>query len=333
MNTTIGFFLSILFGFLPMFLFAIIIYWIDRYEKEPLLLLVSVFLWGAFIAAGGAFLVNTILGIGVFVVTASESITDLTTGGVIAPIVEESLKGFAVLIVFLLFRREFDSILDGIVYAAIAALGFAATENAYYIYQYGFVEAGVGGLLWLVFVRVILVGWQHPFYTSFTGIGLAVSRLNRSCLVKIIAPIIGFSIAIFAHSMHNFIASLLGGGGGLILGTLVDWTGWMVMFFFILWALFREQRWISTQLREEVNLGILSLTQYKVACSAWAQTRVRIQALFSGHYRATSRFYQVTAELAFKKQQLVSLGDESGNLAIINRYRAELARLAPQAVS
>ena len=49
----------------------------------------------------------------------------------IAPIIEESLKGLAVLLVFLLFRKEFDSILDGIVYAAITALGFAATENSH----------------------------------------------------------------------------------------------------------------------------------------------------------------------------------------------------------
>jgi protease PrsW len=333
MDNAIGFFLSILFGLLPMFFFAYLIYWIDRYEKEPLLLLVSAFLWGALVAAGGAFLVNTVLGIGVFIVTGSESITDLTTGGVIAPIVEELLKGFAILIVFILFHNEFDSILDGIVYAAITALGFAATENAYYIYQYGFVAGGIGGLLWLVFVRVILVGWQHPFYTAFTGIGLAIARLNRSYLIKFIVPIIGLGAAMIAHSTHNLIASLLRGGGGLILGTLFDWTGWMVMFFFILWALFREQRWISTNLREEVNLGIISLPQYKVACSAWSQMFIRIKALFSGKFLSTHRFYQVTAELAYKKQQFTTLGDEGGNLAIINRYRAELTRLAPQAMS
>ena len=56
--------------------------------------------------------------------------------------------------------------------------GFAATENTLYIYN-GFHQNGWSGLAFLVFVRVILVGWQHPFYTAFTGIGLAVARLNR----------------------------------------------------------------------------------------------------------------------------------------------------------
>jgi hypothetical protein len=50
---------------------------------------------------------------------------------------------------------------------------------------------------------------------------------------------------------------------------------------------------------------------------------------FSG--RATSRFYQVCGELAHKKEQLKKLGDESGNAAIIDKLRIELASLAAQA--
>lgn len=89
-------------------LYAYILYWLDRYEKEPLLLLGGVFLWGAIVAAGSAFLVNTTLGLGVFMFTGSEMATDIATGSIIAPLVEETLKGLAVLIVFLIFRREFE---------------------------------------------------------------------------------------------------------------------------------------------------------------------------------------------------------------------------------
>ena len=56
-----GILLSLFFGFVPMLLFAWLIYWLDRYEKEPKVLLGGVFLWGAVVAAGGAFLVNTLL--------------------------------------------------------------------------------------------------------------------------------------------------------------------------------------------------------------------------------------------------------------------------------
>ena len=148
-----GLFLSLFFGFIPMLLFAGILYWLDRYEKEPRLLLAAAFVWGALISAGVAFVVNTVLGMGVYAVTGSAMLTELATGSLVAPPVEESLKGLAVLLIFLIFRSEFDSVLDGIVYAGITALGFAATENAYYIYNYGYLEGGYEGLLWLVFVR------------------------------------------------------------------------------------------------------------------------------------------------------------------------------------
>jgi hypothetical protein len=130
--------------------------------------------------------------------------------------------------------------------------------------------------------------------------------------------------------MHNTLASLLSGTAGLVVGTLIDWSGWLVMLLFIFWALQRERRWIVTHLREEIGLGTLSLGQYRTACSAWAQAAARTKALMSGHFRSTHRFYQLTAELAFKKEQRHLMGEEGGNTPIIERLRSELIRLAPQ---
>jgi RsiW-degrading membrane proteinase PrsW (M82 family) len=326
-----GFLVSLFFGFIPMFFFAYLVYWTDRYEKEPKKLLVGVFLWGALVAAGGAFLINTLLGLGIYLFTNSDTATELATGSLIAPVIEEILKGLAVLVIFLFFRNEFDSILDGIVYAAIAALGFAATENTYYIYTYGYLENGWGGAVFLILVRVLLVGWQHPFYTSFIGIGLSLARLNRGILVKIIAPVTGLLVAIGTHSFHNTLASMLPGWSGTAMGTLFDWTGWFILFLFCLWALYREHSWLVKNLRSEVQDGIISIAQYKTACSAWAQSAARLGALFSGRYKATDRFYQVCAELAFKKEQVMTLGDESGNNALVEKLRLELAQLATKA--
>jgi RsiW-degrading membrane proteinase PrsW (M82 family) len=333
MNTIGAVILSILLGFLPMLLFAFIVYWVDRYEKEPRILLGGVFLWGASLAAGAAILVNTVMGLGIYIFTRSDTITEMTTGSLIAPIVEESLKGFAVLIVFVAFRHEFDSILDGIIYASVTALGFAATENAYYIYNFGYVDNGLIGILIMFVIRVILVGWQHPFYTAFTGIGLATARLSHKPSVKVIAPLAGLSIAILTHAFHNTMGSFLPGLAGLATGTLIDWSGWFIMFIFILWALRREQRWIIRNLKEEVELALISPAQYRVACSAWMQTLSRLKALSSGRYRATNRFYQLAAELAYKKEQHLFMGDEGGNGAMIENLRTELTRLAGSAVS
>src|SRR5512136_475290 len=225
-----GLIASGLIGYATALLFAYILYWLDRFEKEPIPLLGGVFLWGAVVAAGSAFLINTLLGVGIYVFTGSDAATNLATGSIVAPLVEEVLKGLAVLVVFLVFRQEFDSILDGIIYAGVAALGFAATENVYYIYTYGFLQNGWSGLVSLSFIRIILVGWQHPFYTAFIGIGLAVARLNRSWFIRIVAPLLGLILAMFTHAFHNTLASLTSGPGGMVLGTVFDWTGWLFMF-------------------------------------------------------------------------------------------------------
>jgi RsiW-degrading membrane proteinase PrsW (M82 family) len=333
MKDLLGLLFSLFFGFAPALFFAWIVYWLDRYEKEPGILLGGVFVWGAVIAAGAAFMLNTSLGLGVYLFTKSEAATQLATGWFIAPFVEEILKGFAVLVIFLVFRSEFDSLLDGVVYAAIVALGFAATENTYYIYTQGYQEAGFSGIFWLVFVRVILVGWQHPFYTAFTGLGLAANRLSRNKSVKIAFPIIGLLAAITAHGLHNTLVSLLSGGRGLMLGTLIDWSGWLLMLVFIIWAIARERAWIVNQLGEEVSLGLITAAQYRTACSAWAQNLARLGALFSGKYTATNHFYQTCAELAYKKQQLADLGEENGNKLAIERLRADLARWSSRVVT
>jgi RsiW-degrading membrane proteinase PrsW (M82 family) len=316
-------------GYAAALLFASILYWLDRYEKEPLVLLGGVFLWGAVVAAGSAFLINTVLGLGIYVFTGSDFATEMATGSLVAPLVEEILKGLAVLVVFLAFRSEFDSVLDGIIYAGVAALGFAATENVYYIYTYGFQQGGWNGLFSLTFIRIILVGWQHPFFTAFFGIGLALARLNRNTLIKIIAPIVGLALAVFTHAFHNTLASMLGGVEGMAIGTFFDWTGWLFMLGVIIWATWRERQALKIYLAAEVQAGTISPALFRTASSAWLQMFSRTAALFSGRYLKTVRFYQVCGEYAHKRRQYAGLGDEGGNLATIQKLRAELISLAP----
>jgi RsiW-degrading membrane proteinase PrsW (M82 family) len=324
---------SILFGFVPMFFFAFFIYWLDRYEKEPKTLLTTVFFWGVIVAAGGAFLINTLLGVGVYFITGSEAAAEFSIGSLIAPVVEESLKGLAVLVVFFIFRREFDSILDGIIYAAIVALGFAAAENSYYIFARGYQEDGWTGFWVVAFVRIVLVGLQHPFYTSFIGIGLAVSRLNRNKAVILLAPLLGWCVAVFTHALHNTLLSVVPGFGGLVFGGLLDWTGWIAMSGFAIWTLRREGILLKKHLAGEVELGTFTSPQYQTAISSLSQTMAAVNALFGKNYGATVTFYQLCGELAHKKEQLLTLGDETGNGLIIQSLRSELTRLSPLALT
>jgi RsiW-degrading membrane proteinase PrsW (M82 family) len=319
-----AFMISLFFAFIPVFLMALFVYWLDRYEKEPLILLGATFLWGAVIAAGGAFVINSIFGIGIYELTGSGDIAGQATASLVAPFVEEGLKGLAVLLVFLFFHKEFDSILDGIIYAGIAALGFAATENTLYIYEHGYLKGGWDGLWQLVFIRDFVVAWNHPFYTAFTGIGLAAARLNKNVLVKIIAVPLGFSVAIFTHAFHNgFI--LISGPEGDLLGSLLDWFGWFVMAIFIIFMIGRERGLLQKHLKEEVASDVISQAQYQKALSPFTMST----AFLTGGGTA-SRFYRVCGELAHKKEQFAKLGEEGGNTAIIQSLQSELKTLAPQ---
>jgi protease PrsW len=318
------------FGFVPMFLSAAFVNWLDRYEKEPKLLLGAAFLWGVVIAGGGAYILNTAFGIGIYVITGSEGAAEFGTTSIVAPIIEEGLKGLAVLVVFLMFYKEFDSILDGIVYAGITAMGFAAIENVLYIYRNGFQEAGWEGFWTLVFIRVLLVGWMHPFFTAFTGIGMAIARLSPNLPIKIIAVPAGYTVAVLTHAFHNTFSTLLGGGDGFLLGLLADYLGYACMLAFIIWMIIHERNILKRHLVEEVKNGLISPQQYNSAISFF-RTNTLLSALSSGTFRQTTRFYQVCGELAHKKEQFFKMGEERENTKIITQLRGELVQLGPVA--
>jgi len=325
-----GVLMSIIAGVLPMAFYAWILYYLDRYEREPVKLLIGVFLWGAVIAAGAAFVINSITSSGIYFLTQSEFATQLTISTLVAPVVEETLKGAAVLMVFLFFRSEFDSLLDGLIYGGITALGFAATENAWYIHQLGFMEYGWQGLLKMTFIRVVLVGWQHPFYTAFIGLGLAFSRRTKEPIVRWIAPLIGWAIAVTFHLLHNLFAGLFQSNAGLVFATIWDWSGYLGLLLLIFLLIKREQRWMKEYLASEHKQDLLSNEQFQIACSAWKQGFAFVRARLDGNYHQVKDLYQACGDLMHKKRQLVRHGAELGAALEVQRLRAELQSLAEQ---
>ncbi|MGQ0604872.1 MAG: PrsW family intramembrane metalloprotease [Anaerolineales bacterium] len=334
MDLIVGILLSAFLGLAPMALYAVVITWFDRYEREPLWLMIAVFLWGAIVAAGSAFILNTVFGISVFALTNSEIAANFGAAVISAPIVEETVKGAAVLGVYLYFRHEFDSLLDGILYGSLVGFGFAATENVNYIFS-GFAEAGVGGAVLVTFIRAIGIAFLHASLTACTGIGFAVLRLN-SASWRFLAPFIGYGAAIFFHALHNTFASL---GEPLLcfLGLFLDWVGFFGLFIFILYLVWREGHIMRDHLRDEVARGTLTGAQYETACSLTGQFAARWGPLLSsggllgGDWGRAGKFYDLLGELAFKKYQLAQRGvhKESATPLRIEQLRGQIAALAP----
>jgi protease PrsW len=316
-------------AFIPAFFFSWFLYWLDRYEKEPRWLLLMTFFWGGFVAVIGTLIIATFFQIGFNIVLNDAILEDIAGGSITAPVVEEFWKGLAVMAVFLMFRKEFDSILDGVIYGGIAGLGFAATENVlYFMSQYA--DAGWTGMFSNFALRVGVFAWGHPFYTAFIGLGFAMARMNKNVLVKIFAPIVGYLLAVFAHAFHNTSLIFVTGLESLAFIILLEWASWFIFLGFIIWMIRHEQGLLKKHLQEEVSNGLINESQYKTAVSFF-QFSARLAALSSGAYRATNHFYQYLGELAHKKEQVAKFGDERGNTAIIEKLRANIASLAPQA--
>jgi RsiW-degrading membrane proteinase PrsW (M82 family) len=326
MDLFVGLLLSILFGIIPMAILAALLTLFDRYEREPPLLMLGVFLWGFFIAAGVSIIFNTIFGVSLALATGSEGLGNIGAAVLSAPIVEETAKGLAVLVVFIYFRHEFDSILDGVVYGSLVGFGFAAAENINYIFG-GFLGAGTEGLAQLVFIRVVLIPFLHATLTSFTGIGLAVARLNKG-FWRFAGPALGFGAAVFFHFTHNLLASL---GSELLclFGSALDWLGFLGMFAFILIMVWREGKVMREHLLAEVQLGTLTQAQYQSAGSLVGQVGARWGAIAGGRWRQGARFYDLLGELAFKKYLLARLGPERerGAEAAIEKLRGQIGEL------
>jgi hypothetical protein len=101
----------------------------------------------------------------------------------------------------------------------MVGIGFAFVENIFYLAAAYNGTAGVGpggtGAVTSVFiVRCLISPFAHPLFTTFTGIGvgLAVTSPRRS--VRILAPIVGYLLAVGAHAAWN--ASTLWGFSGFV---------------------------------------------------------------------------------------------------------------------
>ena len=122
--------LSIAAGMIPMLAFLAVVWWLDRYDREPVWLVGLVFLWGAVFAAGGSYITNSIGHLVLSIALANSINAEWISIMFVAPLVEEPLKG--IILVALAFTRWFDNTTDGFVYGAAAGLGFAMSENILY---------------------------------------------------------------------------------------------------------------------------------------------------------------------------------------------------------
>ena len=255
---------------LPILGFLWLIWWLDRYDREPVGLFLLVFAWGAVGAVGLAMLGSALfaLPIGALAdpdVAASIALTFL------APAVEEPSKAA---ILFLVARsKHFDNVTDGFVYGAAAGLGFGMTENLMY-----FLHAAADGdaLAWVatVAVRTLYSALMHAGATSLIGAAIGLAR-NRRGWSRPLLLALGFAAACGMHALWNGLLALAEAGQPLL--GLVD----LLIFpleFLVLLGLFQlclvaEHGVLRRELTEEADLGTLPLAHVPLLSSYLRRAR------------------------------------------------------------
>ena len=283
---------------LPMLVVYLWVPWIvDRYDPEPWWALLMALAWGAIAACGFSALVNTVVDV-VATEALGKGAGEVLSACISAPIVEEGTKAMAVFFMYYFMRREFDGVVDGVIYATFAALGFAAVENILYYGNAATAEIlnhKEGAFIGTFVVRGILGPWGHPLYTSMTGLGFGIARETNKTWLKWIAPIGGYCFAMFLHSTWNIAATL---SGYLVALMLPLWFLFVLCFFgLVIYLVRRKGRIIRDHLKDEVLMGNMTPMELELVTSPIG----RIRATFSFGGAAGRRFIDAAARLALSK--------------------------------
>ncbi|WP_351231218.1 PrsW family intramembrane metalloprotease [Streptomyces sp. NPDC002133] len=310
---TEGFLVGLGLAVLPVPLLMAAFRWLDRVEPGPWRNLIFAFAWGACAAALVAIIANSFATQWIATATADPTSADTIGATVIAPIVEESAKAAAVLLVFLFRRRDFTGIVDGVVVAGFTATGFAFTENILYLGNaFGedqeFGHSGFASVTAATFfVRIVMSPFAHPLFTVLTGIGFGFAAITarRRRFRRTALPLLGLALAMGMHALWN--------GSGVFgpWGFYAVYAAFMVPAFGLLtwlavWTRQRELRTVAAQLPAYAAAGWLSPAEPLALSSMRARTMARDMAGRThgpAAARAVSEYEAFATSLAFLRHR------------------------------
>ena len=141
-------------------------------------------------------------------------------------IVEELLK-YAVALTLVFWNRDVDEPIDMVIYLIVVALGFAALENALFIFNPLVVGDYFNSALTGSY-RFMGATLLHVLASGTVGACLALAYY-RSKVTQVLAGTLGLSIAIVLHALFNFF--IMERSGETILTVfLFVWMGIIILF-------------------------------------------------------------------------------------------------------
>jgi RsiW-degrading membrane proteinase PrsW (M82 family) len=180
-------------GFIAPVLYYLWLYKSDKFEREPLGVVIFLLGWGIFC--------------GIFVLHLNTYVAIPLMGLPGAAFTEEAIKAVGIYWIARHKRlgKEFNDHMDGMVYGAVAGVGFAGLEN--YRYLYFNVVNGAFPLLKTSLIRSITaVG--HIIWTGLIGRVLGVAKVRRGYLVPL-DFLAAVPVGIILHFLWNAATPLI----------------------------------------------------------------------------------------------------------------------------
>ncbi|WP_432139068.1 MULTISPECIES: PrsW family glutamic-type intramembrane protease [unclassified Streptomyces] len=310
---TEGFLVGLGLAVLPVPLLVAAFRWLDRVEPGPWRNLVFAFAWGACAAALIAIIANSFATKWIATATADPSGADTLGATVIAPVVEESAKAAAVLLVFLFRRRDFTGIVDGVVIAGVTATGFAFTENILYLgTAFGTDQlTGDSGIASVTaatfFVRVIMSPFAHPLFTVLTGLGFGIAALSaeRQRVRRVLLPLAGLLLAMGMHALWNGSTTFGDYGFFAVYGAFMV-PAFAVLTWLVVWTRQRELATVREELPVYAVAGWLTPGEPVALGSMRARKLAREHAkqrLGGAAARAVAEYEAYATSLAFLRHR------------------------------
>lgn len=175
----------------PVFVIILYVYFMDKYDKEPKGLLFASFLLGAVVSV----IVTTIIYLGfemVLPITNKFSAWQMFIKAFVIVALTEEFSKYIIVRYFAQPKKAFNEPYDGIMYAVMVSMGFAATENIIYVVQGGYVT----GIL-----RAFTAVPAHATFGILMGYFMGKAKFSNS---RIKLNLTGLVLAVIFHGFYDF---------------------------------------------------------------------------------------------------------------------------------
>jgi protease PrsW len=335
---------------------VIILAWLDRRARIPWRLYAGLLIWGGFICIGLSLPLNQRVLQTVddwvkqnnLIPYAGENRGFIFGAPIAGPLVEETVKTIALLLVFLFFRSQFRSARDGFVMGALIGVGFNWWEAALYVAN-DFAQWGVHTYGMELGGRYALFGLAgHALYTGIIGMFLAIAARQASRTKAILIGLAGYMLGMLAHLINNglglavvVIMHYRGKAGpdlnaapearpfvsefiSMSVRSLLFFLPFVIMIGIMLWKTGTwELKTVREQLADESE-SIVSTKEWG-ALSSEGRWRMRRYPWFSRNQ--SQELVTAQNELAFAKQWAQDHGDDAANAREIADARTRIAEL------